>query len=171
MRLDATRADQPFEVRFTPERPLPAGWQLRAIDTGTLHEVDLLKDGRLTGRVVGSPFRRTWRLVAGPVEYQDQARQEATEELTVSIVAFALRPATPNPAPAGEGMTITLEAPRAIEGSLCVYDLRGRMVARLYEGVISQGLTEYRWNGRDGNGREVAAGVYLVRMQGLGWPQ
>ncbi|MBK7047845.1 MAG: hypothetical protein IPH48_15350 [bacterium] len=74
LRLDATRADQPFEVRFTPERPLPAGWQLRAIDTGTLHEVDLLKDGRLTGRVVVA-VPADVAVAAGPVEYQDQARR------------------------------------------------------------------------------------------------
>ncbi len=168
LQLDAVASQDPYEIRFTSERPLPASWQLRAIDLATLREADLLAEGRLAGRVAGSPFRRTWRLVAGPAEYQAAARQQAEVELTSRLAEFAMWPAAPNPVPVGGSVAITMASPRSVDGELIVYDVRGRQVARLHEGAVAAGVTVYRWDGRDDGGHAVAAGVYLVRMQAPG---
>jgi hypothetical protein len=45
-----------------------------------------------------------------------------------------------------------------------VYDLAGRLVRDLQRGIMSAGLGDLLWDGRDGEGNGVAPGVYLVRV-------
>ncbi len=46
-----------------------------------------------------------------------------------------------------------------------VFDLRGRLVARPFHGVVPEGSTDIAWDASDSAGRRVAAGVYLVRLR------
>jgi flagellar hook assembly protein FlgD len=49
---------------------------------------------------------------------------------------------------------------------LTVYDLAGRIVKRLVESEFRDpGEYTVEWNGRDGNGRSVASGVYVYRLR------
>jgi flagellar hook assembly protein FlgD len=48
--------------------------------------------------------------------------------------------------------------------SLRVYDLSGRLVRTLADGELDAGYHSLSWDGRDGDGRAVAAGVYLTRL-------
>ncbi len=49
--------------------------------------------------------------------------------------------------------------------SVILFDVRGRQVRELYSGNIGRDGRMLQWNGRDDRGREVAAGVYLVRVE------
>jgi FlgD Ig-like domain len=49
--------------------------------------------------------------------------------------------------------------------SLTVYDVAGRLVRTLAEGVPGAGEKSVTWNGLDDAGRPVASGVYFYRMQ------
>ncbi len=46
-----------------------------------------------------------------------------------------------------------------------VVDPRGREVRVLHDGMASAGSNSWLWNGRDGSGRTLASGVYLVRLE------
>jgi flagellar hook assembly protein FlgD len=46
-----------------------------------------------------------------------------------------------------------------------VYDVAGRLVTTLSEGRFPGGSHEVRWSGRDGSGRDVSAGIYLVAAE------
>ena len=46
---------------------------------------------------------------------------------------------------------------------LDVFDIRGRLVKRLADGVPSEGRVG--WDGRDQNGRQVPQGTYFLRMR------
>lgn len=48
--------------------------------------------------------------------------------------------------------------------SLEVYDLRGARIARLASGWRPAGRYQMGWDGRDGSGRAMAGGVYLIRF-------
>ncbi len=48
---------------------------------------------------------------------------------------------------------------------LAVYDLQGRRITLLYEGDLPAGPHRQSWDGRDDRDREVAAGVYLYRLE------
>jgi len=49
---------------------------------------------------------------------------------------------------------------------LAVYDLAGRRLRTLVEGRSSPGEHEIAWDGRDGTGRRLPTGVYLLRFRG-----
>ncbi|MBZ0268057.1 hypothetical protein K8I85_07870, partial [bacterium] len=48
---------------------------------------------------------------------------------------------------------------------LTVHDVRGRVVRRLPAEGVGSGPRETRWDGRDGSGRVVAAGIYFVVLR------
>jgi len=74
----------------------------------------------------------------------------------------ALLPAWPNPFNAMAEVCFSLQA--AADITLAVYDLRGRQVASLADGRWPAGSHSVAWPGRDGAGRLVASGTYLVRF-------
>jgi len=49
--------------------------------------------------------------------------------------------------------------------SLILYNVLGRRVRQLWQGPLGAGSHRFVWNGRDAAGRDVAAGVYLYRVE------
>ena len=47
---------------------------------------------------------------------------------------------------------------------LTIYNKRGQLIRRLFEGSLSKGTYNMVWDGRDQNGREVGSGMYLLRL-------
>ena len=72
------------------------------------------------------------------------------------------------PNPFNPRTTIRYTTPADGRVEVAVFDLRGRRVARLVDGVRTAGPHETTWDGRDDAGRAAAAGVYLVRLRGAG---
>jgi hypothetical protein len=52
--------------------------------------------------------------------------------------------------------------------TLRVYDASGRLVRTLIDSYLSAGRHVVDWDGRDGNGRNAASGVYFLRLQAGG---
>jgi hypothetical protein len=48
---------------------------------------------------------------------------------------------------------------------VAIHDARGRLVRELWTGELPAGEQALAWDGRDDRGRDVAAGVYLARLQ------
>ena len=77
-----------------------------------------------------------------------------------------LGPARPNPA---RGATrVAFELPAAGHVRLELYDVRGRHVRTLVDGVRSAGTHAAAWDGRDGSGGPAAAGIYFLRLEAAG---
>ena len=55
--------------------------------------------------------------------------------------------------------------PGRTEVRLGVYDVSGRLIRTLLTGVMPAGRHRVRWDGRDGEGRGVASGIYFARLQ------
>jgi len=72
-----------------------------------------------------------------------------------------------NPNPFNPSTTISYSVPIGNQKnvSLKVYDLRGRLVLTLVEGMIGVGTYTVYWDGMDDSGRQVSSGVYLYRLQ------
>jgi flagellar hook assembly protein FlgD len=49
--------------------------------------------------------------------------------------------------------------------SLEIFDLRGRLVARLVDESLSAGSHAVTWDGRDAKGNAVSSGTYLYRLR------
>jgi hypothetical protein len=56
------------------------------------------------------------------------------------------------------------ELPTAMKIQLELYDISGRRVRTLAKGDAVRGSTDIGWDGRDGNGRAAASGVYFARL-------
>lgn len=72
------------------------------------------------------------------------------------------------PNPFNPGTRIAFELPAEGEIELGIYDPRGRRVTVLIDEAWPAGRYEVEWNGRDGSGRNVSAGVYFTRLRGAG---
>jgi hypothetical protein len=77
--------------------------------------------------------------------------------------AFALMQNRPNPFAARTVIRFDLPEPEAI--TLTVFDVEGRVVARLTEGIWKAGRHSVQWDGRDEAGRQVSPGLYFVYMK------
>ncbi len=76
---------------------------------------------------------------------------------------FALLDVVPNPFnPSAE---IRYQLAQSGEVNLAVYDMAGRQVARLVQGVQGAGRHSARWNGLTASGSPAATGVYLARLE------
>ncbi|MEZ4388810.1 MAG: FlgD immunoglobulin-like domain containing protein [Candidatus Krumholzibacteriia bacterium] len=73
------------------------------------------------------------------------------------------------PNPANPGTVISYDVPRATRVVMRVVDVRGRVVRTLVDGWRPAGAHRAFWDGRDGDGREAASGVYLAVCEGEGW--
>lgn len=74
--------------------------------------------------------------------------------------------AGPNPVRAGGSMPFRVEIGRAGPVRMDIFDVKGRLIRRLVDDPGRQvGAFEPTWNLRNGNGQNVASGVYFVRLQ------
>lgn len=73
-----------------------------------------------------------------------------------------------HPNPFNPGTRIVFELPASNEVRLALYDPRGRLVRELSRATWPAGRHAVDWDGRDAAGRDVPAGVYLVRMEAGG---
>jgi hypothetical protein len=92
---------------------------------------------------------RTWQ---GPLDVQGAA----------VATAFSFAPGFPNPFRTETQLAFTLPAPGEVR--ITVHDLRGRRVRELAAGAYPAGPHVLQWDGRDGGGAGVAAGVYYARI-------
>jgi len=89
---------------------------------------------------------------------------------TVSAVetpsAFALHGAVPNPFNPQTMVHFSLPASEHVR--LGLYDIQGRLVRSLVDGVRGAGPQQVLWDGRDHSGRSVASGTYFARLEAGG---
>jgi hypothetical protein len=78
------------------------------------------------------------------------------------VASTMLLRAHPNPAP---GQTpIHFETRNGGPVQVSVYDLAGRRVRGLFDGILSPGVHDLFWDRRNEDGRAVPAGSYLIRV-------
>ena len=80
--------------------------------------------------------------------------------------AFALTGAVPNPF--NPQTTIHFTLPQTQVARLSLYDVQGRLVRELVDGLTPAGSNQVNWNGRDTSGRAVASGTYFARLESGG---
>jgi len=76
---------------------------------------------------------------------------------------FSLAQNYPNPF--NSETKIHYELPADSQVKISIYNLRGQKLLTLFEGEQRAGRQDIIWNGRSGEGAQVASGVYLVRME------
>jgi len=69
------------------------------------------------------------------------------------------------PNPFNPMTTIGFAIPRPAQVTITVHDVCGRQVAVVARGEFQAGEFSKTWDGRDLDGREVASGIYFLRME------
>ena len=85
------------------------------------------------------------------------------EERTVKIGSYRLEQNYPNPFNPATRIGYSLAGTANVE--IAVYDMRGRRIKILLDGVGTAGFHEIQWNGTDLSGNAVPAGIYLCKMR------
>ena len=75
------------------------------------------------------------------------------------------------PNPFARDLRISYQLASSSRVSLMVYDVAGRAVCGLVDGVCEPGYYAINWNGCDNRGRKVPAGVYFVRFHTVEYQQ
>ncbi len=115
-----------------------------------------------------------WRAYAADSElqgvYMPAASFTVGSTVDAPLVASAspIALAAPRPNPSLDGADIAFTLPDRNRVRLDVFDVNGRHVRKLFEGVAEAGPNVRRWDGLDGGGRRVSGGVYFVQMQVAG---
>ena len=78
---------------------------------------------------------------------------------------FQLSRGFPNPFNPTVQWTLSVPDPGARKVTVAVYDVRGRLVRVLADRAFAPGRHVLRWDGRDGTGRSLPSGVYMIRAQ------
>jgi hypothetical protein len=79
---------------------------------------------------------------------------------------FALYPSRPNPTHGGASIAFSLE--KQGPARLTIYDIQGRAVRNLVDGVRAAGPHAIVWDGRSDRGALVPSGVYFYRLEADG---
>ena len=72
------------------------------------------------------------------------------------------------PNPFSGQTTVEFDLAEQSRVTVAVYDMMGRKIATLVDGVRSAGPHAVGWNGQSDSGQDLASGVYLLRMQAEG---
>ena len=113
----------------------------------------MLVYGGLDGTMRDDTWELAWNGITGIAELPADESQEAVR----------LRPAYPNPFHGSA--TIPIDLARSREGRLAIFDVRGRLVRQLAQGILPSGVTYVRWDGEDDQGDPVASGAYFYRIE------
>jgi hypothetical protein len=94
--------------------------------------------------------------------------QGYTTDIVDSHLTLALKlgPAIPNPIQWKTSLHFWLA--EAGQTDVAIYDTRGRLVRRLWEGHLHAGEHRLQWHGEDDSGRWVGSGIYFARLQSRG---
>jgi hypothetical protein len=74
----------------------------------------------------------------------------------------------PWPNPSAGASSITLRLRDAGPAYVAVYDVGGRLVAKLHDGFAVAGTLTIRWNGQNSRGLPAASGVYWIHAAASG---
>ena len=86
-----------------------------------------------------------------------------TEPVLIPAAAMVLRQNAPNPF--NPSTTIRFSLPRDARVTLDVFDVSGRLVARLVDGALAKGSHAIAWNGEDRLGGSASSGVYFYVLR------
>lgn len=100
-----------------------------------------------------------------PGIYQAQIRLSNYEVGNSELVSQLISEPMAYPNPFNPSVNIAFSLAKAAEVRVEVYNLRGQKVKSLHRGELTPGNHQMIWNGKDDNGKGVASGLYLARIQ------
>ncbi len=123
------------------------------IDTCTIHPIG----GTEFKAESGSPYKP---ICDYPLEIfcvdVDETFSAQTSAAGISTLNF--------PNPFNSSTTIEVDIPASEYLTITIYDILGRRVRTIVDGLVTRGLHQFAWDGNDESGKSASSGVYLARM-------
>ena len=94
----------------------------------------------------------------------DEGATGVDDPVETPVVANRILGNRPNPFNPRTTVSFSIGGSGAVPVTLAVYDLSGRRVAVLFDGVKAPGVHSAVWDGTDDRGRRLASGVYFSRL-------
>lgn len=69
------------------------------------------------------------------------------------------------PNPFNPVVSFDITTPYSFDSELCIYNIKGQLVKKIYCDNLRKGRNTAVWDGRDENNHQVGSGIYLYRMQ------
>jgi hypothetical protein len=144
------------------------GWHLHLLELETLtevgvavfnarqHSLHVSADGSLAAAGSGNG----WTAIPAACEVVVTPVEDGMPALAAGLGVY--------PNPFNPQTSVMLRMAAAGPAELSVYDPRGRLLRRFDLGSLPAGEHRVTWNGRDDSGRELPAGVYLLRLTSPG---
>ena len=104
----------------------------------------------------------SYQYVLAAVREDGSEIRSAPVPVATPALALALGQNSPNPFNPATRIPITLD--RATRTVVRIYDVRGALVATVFDGTLGVGRHVMSWSGEDDAGRPVASGVYLYTL-------
>jgi hypothetical protein len=152
--VDLQRGDESLRVELERRE-----WQVIEVPLTDLKAEDRIEAIRFSGNLTGTFYLDDLRLVAPG----SPPATAVLAEVQALPPAFSLAPNYPNPFN-GETL-VRFDLPAPAELKLAVYNLAGQELRVLAAGSRAAGRHVLRWDGRDRQGRPLASGVYLCRLE------
>jgi hypothetical protein len=105
------------------------------------------------------------------VVYEMAATAITQDQTAAGVGAAGAAPLRAYPNPFNAQVRLAIELTAAATVRLEVFDLAGQRVRSLTEGEWPAGVHEVAWDGREGDGRGVGSGIYVVRYTGPQGPR
>jgi hypothetical protein len=93
----------------------------------------------------------------------DGANGDETESNPILPETVELYPNYPNPFNAET--TIEYALPKDARVKLAIFNIKGQLVRMLFDGEQRAGILKARWNGKNGDDKDVSSGVYFLRLE------
>jgi hypothetical protein len=97
--------------------------------------------------------------------YSNLARFEVITGTEVELAPSPPARVQAAPNPFASSTDIRFSIPAGGETEVTAYDVSGRLVRRLHQGVLRAGPHALDWDGRDEAGRDVRSGVYFIQVR------
>ena len=144
-----------------------------SVDTGTLpatwgtYTIPITFNASLVGQLVQFGFANTTTAFVGSGVFYDNLVWSDITGLDAPVTprAAVLELRAPAPNPCVNSARLDYSVAEAGFADVSIYDVTGRRVATLVRGDVSPGPNAAIWDGRDGNGRLAAPGVYRAVLQ------
>ncbi len=159
---DSIRLFEPEPIDFPPFESETIGELIDEMDEWLLELEDLdLEDPDVKGRY--SEIIRVADSINNAIGIGTTCFDEAQEEIEDSRPTMAAFKPTPNPFKGQMSILYTLTGAQAQNVEIVIYDIAGRRVRVLENGLRTPGNSITIWDGRDDHGVQAARGVYYVR--------
>ena len=161
---------QPWVLSVAGHYAYTAGVELRVIDIADPFGLKLVGQAHARGQQTALVSRGDCLFVSDGYAGLTVMHGQCDEALAVPLpeATTAVRVAWCRPNPSRGPTTVHLVVNRGGMVSPSVHDAAGRLIRRLPECWLRPGENEIAWDGRDGQGRDVGAGVYFVLVPGPG---